>query len=796
MIPLAVRSFLIFSFPWCVLVGSGLAQLRNTTATVGAARAAQSRQPFELTLCELCDHAWLTAYQAQEYGRAAEISLTGYLFARSANDWNKVYRESRQLAYSWHYLGKTEAAAISYRLALTSSVPTLPVEQALEQHDPELPRRDLGNYLPSVLQNFGILLTNARRLDSAEATFRKTIWICQSERPATEVNRLRMAHARARAQIGLADILADKLNFNEAIPLYVDSKKTLEHELAAVAPLPLRSSSRAPDFIAGARADLAVVAASLGAACFEKANPDFEAADRELSEAIVLRRSLGVHVLIADAEKGLAQLRLLQNRLPEAIALAQDATALSARGTEGDNPEVQWQTALVLGQALMEDGKLTKAEDALRQSIAAIGRLDKPEQPTNRQSDFFDSLSWFFREKSAPFIALAELKIRQGSLLEALLYAELGRGYGLLHRRSTSLRDPDLKEFQAVLADVVPNQNTACIEYVFGFKDLYGFCVSRVSGLNEPSIRVVTLTRPEPNSGTDIIRQIAAFREALRKNYTPYPETVGRVLTAELLDPLLKALPSISHLLIVPDGQLWQLPFQALPFGSSEKTSYLIEHLAVSYTPSLLFQKALVSERPRDPKYRRVVSFSTLQDSDQSTPLGDVVVKSFSASAVTKKTFTEEAPDSDLLLVATHAFLSDVDPTSSYLVMSTTPQSRDPTDHLSASEIMGLNLGHGVVVLSACDTERGRFVAGEGEVGLAWAFLYAGSRSVVVSQWRIDQTATALLTQSLAKNLLLGDHSAPLTEALRSAQLELINSERYNHPFYWAGLVLVGDPGF
>jgi CHAT domain-containing protein len=43
---------------------------------------------------------------------------------------------------------------------------------------------------------------------------------------------------------------------------------------------------------------------------------------------------------------------------------------------------------------------------------------------------------------------------------------------------------------------------------------------------------------------------------------------------------------------------------------------------------------------------------------------------------------------------------------------------------------------------------------------------------------------------------LLRDHSAPLTEALRSAQLELINSEQYNHPFYWAGMVLVGDPGF
>jgi CHAT domain-containing protein len=110
---------------------------------------------------------------------------------------------------------------------------------------------------------------------------------------------------------------------------------------------------------------------------------------------------------------------------------------------------------------------------------------------------------------------------------------------------------------------------------------------------------------------------------------------------------------------------------------------------------------------------------------------------------------------------------------------------------------MNLELNAELVVLSACDTARGRIGAGEGVIGLSWAFFVAGSSTMVVSQWGVESAGTTELMLSFHRRLRARGHAAAAAaskaEALRQAQLELLRSKPYQHPFYWAGFVLVGD---
>ena len=95
-----------------------------------------------------------------------------------------------------------------------------------------------------------------------------------------------------------------------------------------------------------------------------------------------------------------------------------------------------------------------------------------------------------------------------------------------------------------------------------------------------------------------------------------------------------------------------------------------------------------------------------------------------------------------------------------------------------------------LAVLSACETGRGRVGAGEGIIGLSWAFFVAGCPTTVVSQWKVESASTTELMLAFHRNLKKGQSKAA---ALRAAALRLLDDSRYRHPFYWAAFVVVGD---
>jgi CHAT domain-containing protein len=110
---------------------------------------------------------------------------------------------------------------------------------------------------------------------------------------------------------------------------------------------------------------------------------------------------------------------------------------------------------------------------------------------------------------------------------------------------------------------------------------------------------------------------------------------------------------------------------------------------------------------------------------------------------------------------------------------------------LQVYEIFDLKLNADLVVLSACESGLGKQVKGEGLVGLTHAFFYAGTSSLLVSLWKVQDRSTADLMVNFYQQL---DRNQDKAAALRGAKLQLIRQKRYAHPYYWAPFILTGDP--
>ncbi|HKV42256.1 MAG TPA: CHAT domain-containing protein, partial [Blastocatellia bacterium] len=148
-----------------------------------------------------------------------------------------------------------------------------------------------------------------------------------------------------------------------------------------------------------------------------------------------------------------------------------------------------------------------------------------------------------------------------------------------------------------------------------------------------------------------------------------------------------------------------------------------------------------------------------------------------------------EASKCRILQIAAHGIVNNTSPMYSQIVLSRPAGSLDDGT-LEAWEVLNLDLNADLVVLTACETARGRVGAGEGMIGLTWAFFVAGCPTTVATQWKVEAESTTPLMVEFHRNLLAG---VGKSEALRRAELKVMRTKQYAHPFYWAGFVIVGS---
>ena len=376
----------------------------------------------------------------------------------------------------------------------------------------------------------------------------------------------------------------------------------------------------------------------------------------------------------------------------------------------------------------------------------------------------------------------------------------------------------------AQTASLLPDAKTALLEFEVTEDKTYLFVLVKGADPSRPHLTTYTLP-----AGKDLTLRVDHFREQLATRDPDYGES-ARAIYRVLLNPAQADLSGKDRIVIVPDGPLWELPFQALQPSAGH---HLLEDAAISYAPSLtvLLEMARRHDEDRSAAQRllalgnpafskqdaeRLIQQASLAPNDHA--LRDLPVDLPNAShevaalsrlygvqnsaiytgvSATEQTFKVQAEKYDVLHLATHGVFDDRNPMYSHLLLAGPGPAGDDDGLLEAWEVVNMNLKADLVVLSACETARGKASSGEGLIGMAWAFFVAGSPSLIASQWKVDSASTTDLMLNFHRGLRYHSSaksgSTPKAKALQQAALSVMKKPQYRHPFYWAGFVLIGN---
>ncbi len=526
-----------------------------------------------------------------------------------------------------------------------------------------------------------------------------------------------------------------------------------------------------------------------------------------------------------------------QKNFPESLAAVERAISLAESHQETDS------LAFLLelrGKILLARGQKKEARETLRRTIALI------EQGRGQMNEAASSTG-FLGERSESYRNLLELELEENHPTEALFVSDMLKSRWLADRSTAAnpallkndswqvsgeakkLRRqvltasekllenaPDAeKELVALekhyqekvddslaalserfnlpigdleneLASLVSDDKTAILSFAVTATDKIVVFV-----IQKKNIKAVQLSV----GYSELAKRIRLFREEIA-SFAPNFKQTAKNLYRELLLPVEREISSVQKLIFVPDLGLWELPFQAL---INEAGQYTVEKYQISYLPSLRFLKSL-----RNAKTEQNKTFLAFGNSltDTAKPLKEAEreVKTigkfyprsniFVGKTAMEARFKQDAAKADLIHLAVHGAMNAKNPFDSALLMT---KGGGEDGRLTVSEILRLpKLPNSLVVLSGCDTSNGQVLSGEGLLGLSWAFLAAGSRSVVAAQWAVEEKTTADLMLDFHRALISDDGRSAAT-ALQSAQTEAIKQTApFNHPFYWSAFVAVG----
>ena len=292
-------------------------------------------------------------------------------------------------------------------------------------------------------------------------------------------------------------------------------------------------------------------------------------------------------------------------------------------------------------------------------------------------------------------------------------------------------------------------------------------------------------------------------------------------LYRDLLEP---AIPYIDgdKIVISPDNILSYIPFETLTTEEFRSPGLLYRDAPFAlkdYRFSYIYSVTLSSEtesRSRSLRNNLIAFAPTYEDIDLSDTLlnaypglrgeirslpyalleaEDAVEqcggKAYLAGQATEEAYKSEAHKYAIIHLAMHTLVDDKHPAFSKMIFS---QPDDGTDDglLNTYEVYTIPLNAMMVVLSSCNTGTGLLVTGEGILSLARGFLFAGSRSVVMSMWTVEDASASALIRSFYSNMRKGQTKS---EALRTARLRFLRTadQERSHPYYWSALVVYGD---
>jgi CHAT domain-containing protein len=300
-------------------------------------------------------------------------------------------------------------------------------------------------------------------------------------------------------------------------------------------------------------------------------------------------------------------------------------------------------------------------------------------------------------------------------------------------------------------------------------------------------------------SGYEILPVIARYRKALLGLGDPIESSNpdGVALYNTLVAPAAHLIKPASPVVILSAGQLSQFNFETL-IVPGPKPHYWIEDATLISAPSL---RLLASAKPQEqsghklllmgdaispgPDYPELpMASSELSQVAQRFPPQDELV--LERERATPASYFNSAPQQFAYIhFVAHGVSSTTDPLDSAIILSSSGRTED-SFKLHARDIMQHPIHARLVTISACYGSGARTFGGEGAVGLAWAFMWAGAHNVIGALWAVSDTSTPYLMGELYRELQNGRQPGA---ALRQSKLTLLHSKsEFRKPFYWAPL--------
>lgn len=353
-------------------------------------------------------------------------------------------------------------------------------------------------------------------------------------------------------------------------------------------------------------------------------------------------------------------------------------------------------------------------------------------------------------------------------------------------------------------------KKTTLVRYFFVEEILYAYIASngkeKLFSLNFSEVEELILELGENQS--DIVKTGNALNKLYDKLWKPFASEI-----------------QTKNVVVFPDGALYNLSFETLT-GTKIKsfkelaTEGLLAKHNISYNYSLylldnnkskLYENNFVAFAPEfndrmKEEYRITITDSLSLDKTYlkllQQPFNVTLAKNygetFNGNYFVNKNSTEQifkinANEHKIIHIGTHAESNNVSPELSRLIFAKdVSNSSDEDDSLYTYEIYNTSLNSNLAILTACETGKPTYQAGEGMISLAHAFNYAGSESILTSLWKVDERSSAEIIEFFYEYIKEGK---PKDEALRLAKLDYIKNTdgRTLAPQFWAGLVLMGD---
>ena len=544
---------------------------------------------------------------------------------------------------------------------------------------------------------------------------------------------------------------------------------------------------------------------------------DFEAARPFYEHSLALAQSIQNQQLILDAHVDLGFLLLRMGNSNAAEIHVRAANRIAALGkndraalepmllnallldARGDNksateqllslekraasvPSLQWEAENNLARIYSETGRPTDADLWFRRSIETFQR-----QRSSLTS--IESTLPFLANGSDLYVGYMEHLINERRSGEALNVIDESRAESLTDGLRFSRPEQKRQPSQGLNARSIAARLQATI-LVYSLRPKVSY------------LWVITATRQQfyQIAGSETILPLIQLHTKMilaSKDLLSQPTSPGRSLYNELVQPAQNLIKTGSKIFIVGDEALNGLNFETLqPPG--ESSHYWIEDVTITNAKSLQLLSARGINGPRfadkrillmgDPAYRKDEYAELPNASSEITN----IASHFSVDRRTVLRGSEASPEAYQHIQAgqfayihfvAHATANMTSPLDSAVVLSR--NHADATVYkLYARDILKQNLHADLVTVSACYGSGLRNYSGEGLVGLAWAFLRAGSHHVIGAIWEVSDVSTPLLMDHLYSELARG--SQPDT-ALRSAKLFMIHSDGvFRKPLYWA----------